>query len=157
RKPGDTSDIDLDISVPIRYRDDGTWIEWFDDTRPWLSVGKTEKRISSWPPGSGIDDPGTSAQGDYVLESDKFDIPVQRSDSINFDLTIKAVGKPWTMARVMVILEFDDPVHKYAFLSEELDDGVLTGNVAFVFNKFNGDTDYTNISSGTNNNLIGVW
>lgn len=159
RKPGDTDDIDLDVSVPIRYRDGGSWLEWFDDTRPWLTVGKTEKIVSTWTPGSIIDPPGTSAQGDYILESDKFDIPVQRSDSINFDLTIKAVGKPWTMARVMVVLEFDDPVYKYAFLREERDSNNegLTGNVDFIFNKFNGDTDYTNISSGTNNNLIGVW
>ena len=141
----------LQNELPIEYNHDGSWewTKWYEDSRDWLTVSDSRYYTISEDPPQNIP-VIISDQGNYISESDKFDIPSMDGNKMSFDLSVKAIGKPYTAVRLMLILQFDDPVYKYAFLSK-FEDGWY-----FNFQKFINDNDFTNIDTGTNVNVIGV-
>src|SRR5690625_221964 len=141
----------LQNELPIEYNHDGSWewTKWYEDSRNWLTVSDSRYYTISEDPPQNIP-VNISDQGNYILESDKFDIPSMDGNKMSFDLSVKAIGKPYTAVRLMLILQFDDPVYKYAFL------GLIDGEWRFNFQKFINDTDFTNIDTGDNFNVIGV-
>lgn len=149
----------LGSSVPLEYNYEGDWewVDWYDDTREWLTVGDSEYMVISTDPPSPESSPRVENQGEYIFQSAKFDVPTLDKQRLSFDLTVKAVGMPYSMCRIMIVLEFDDPVHKYAFLADRSAGGLPTGEYFFRFNKFINDTDYTNIDTGVNDNLIPLF
>lgn len=140
-------DYDLIENIPVEYNDQGSVIEYYRDSRDYLRVKQCEYVILSAPPSPDNLVTVLEDQGIGHLESEKFKVISNDGKKTSFDLTIKAVGKPNTAIRVMVILEFDDDVYKYAQLRS---DGL------FAFKKNSEDNDYTNISTGRNENVLGL-
>ena len=139
--------------VPLEYSSGGTAIINFTDVREWfLNIVSTPGNVGEIYP------QGVSNQGDYVLQSKKFKPPTLDGKRMQFEIKVKAVGKPKTGIRLMLVLEFDDENYKYAALRYEINDDGTPNNEKpyFYFSKFAGDDNppYNNISTGINQNTI---
>lgn len=88
--------------IPTDYTVNGAVNDYYEDSREWLQINSTQKRIDVPNSGKGIDYRWNH------MNSDSFKVVTMDGKRMSFDLSIRGVAKPNTYIGVMLLMEFSD-------------------------------------------------
>lgn len=88
---------------PVSYNTNGFLNETYQEAEYALKVSDTLFTL-----------PNTNQ---WVYQSEWFNLPTIDSKKTSFDIMVNAIGKPNSLLDIKIIIQFDDPYYKYAWLN----------------------------------------